>query len=63
MIVGKIRKAIFGNKKTSLPAAIAALALAYGLATNPEQAQAIGGLVAALAALIWGQAMSKDGDK
>ena len=63
MLKGVIRKAIWGNKKTSLPASIAMLALAYGIASNPEQAEAISTTVVAVAALVWGQYMSKDGDK
>jgi hypothetical protein len=63
MIKGQIRKAIFGNKKTTLAASLATLLLSYNVASNPEQATAIGGVVAAIAALAWGQFVSKDGDK
>lgn len=63
MLKGAIRKAIFGNKRTTVPAAVAALALSYGVAENPEQATAMGAMVAALAALVLGQLLSKDGDK
>lgn len=63
MLKGQIRKAIFGNKKTTLAAALATVATTYGVASNPEQAAAFGGIVAAIAALIWGQYVAKDGDK
>ena len=62
MLKGTIRKAIFGNKKTTLPAAVAGLALAYGVANNPEQAAALGGIAVAVGIQIWGLLMSKDGD-
>lgn len=63
LFTGKIRKAIFGNKKTTLPAAVASLALAYGVATNPEQAEAISSTTLVVGSLIWGLLVSKDGDK
>ncbi len=63
MLKGTIRKAIFGNKKTTLPAAVATLALTYGVATNPEQAAALGTIAVAIGSLIWGLFMSRDGDK
>lgn len=63
MLKGTIRKAIFGNKKTTLPAAVAALSLAYGVADNPEQAVALGAIATAIGATIWGLFMSRDGDK
>lgn len=58
-----LRKAVFGNRKTTLAAAVAAVLVSFGIVSNPEQAQALGGLVAAVVVLIVGQALSKDGDK
>ena len=63
LFTGKFRKAIFGNKKTTLSAAVAGLALTYGVAESPEQAAALGAFAVAIGALIWGQFVSKDGDK
>lgn len=62
--MGKMfRKAVLGNRKTTLAAAIAGLLVSFGVVSNPEQAQALGALLAAVIVLIIGQAMSKDGDK
>ena len=49
--------------QTTVPAAIAGLLLTYGIVESPEQAAALNTMLAAIGVLVYGQFMSKDGDK